>query len=468
MTLEPLLIYDPVSTKELIFESVEDGIEKTFSNEATNFKRTSDGTYETYLDSPGSRVVSFTIRTSNPSYVRRLLDYFSRKKRYLILALGTYDFSSEVLIKSYKHTEVSASVDIIDVSFSCYGDVGQVRVAADPDCTGATVITDSNALSGSCARLSAINDTRKLSVSAGVIYMANGAYTFLVRAYSSAGVTNDFNMQVYDVTSSTELLTLTTTVTTSSYKYYILQGSVPSSSMGHTIEIRAKKVTSTTNNIYIDLIAYMQASQVIDFEETTPDPTAYDVTLNPTADNRMRSATATTVYATDTYIDLGNSSSSSVRPLLKFDLSGIPSNATVTSAILQLYWYHPSGTTRTNDTIVQVYRPASAWNPSYVCWSNRDSGTAWSNAGGDWRDSTNTAQGTSPFASVTFAGSTVPDNAYHDWDITTLIQAYVNGTYTDTGILMKASAESGNYIAFYSQDASNYHPRLVIHYTVPA
>ncbi|WP_455709827.1 disaggregatase related repeat-containing protein, partial [Methanosarcina mazei] len=58
------------------------------------------------------------------------------------------------------------------------------------------------------------------------------------------------------------------------------------------------------------------------------------------------------------------------RDVMWFDLSGYDETAEVstevTGAALSLYWYYPAGSTRPDDTIVEVYRPASSWNTSYV------------------------------------------------------------------------------------------------------
>jgi hypothetical protein len=75
---------------------------------------------------------------------------------------------------------------------------------------------------------------------------------------------------------------------------------------------------------------------------------------------------------------------------------------------------------------------------------------AWNNQGGDWFDKNNAAQGAEPYDSVTFSIDTAPDNEYIDFDVTELVQAYVDGTYENTGFFIKANGASDGYIAFYN------------------
>jgi putative ubiquitin-RnfH superfamily antitoxin RatB of RatAB toxin-antitoxin module len=186
------------------------------------------------------------------------------------------------------------------------------------------------------------------------------------------------------------------------------------------------------------------------------------VSYAPLYDNRLRSDTPTTVLSTTTYLDIGRSSSTA-REIMMFDLSSYKTTDTLSKATLSLYWYYPAGKTRTSDTVVEVYRPVE-WDPKYVTWNYRISGTSWSNAGGSWYDKNAVAQGTSPYASITFPAGTVPGNKYYDFDVTQLVQEYVSGKYKNTGFFLKAKTESGNYIAFYSSEYSNaaMRPKLTI------
>jgi len=186
------------------------------------------------------------------------------------------------------------------------------------------------------------------------------------------------------------------------------------------------------------------------------------VSYTPLYDNRLRDASPTTVLSTTTYLDIGKSSST-CRDLMLFDLSSYKTTDTISKATLSLYWYYPAGATRTSDTVVEIYRPVE-WDPKYVTWNSRMSGVLWSNVGGNWYDRNGVAQGTTPYASLAFAGSKVPDNKYYEFDVTSLVQDYISGKYKNTGFFLKAKTESGNYIAFYSLESSNaaVRPKLTI------
>ena len=127
---------------------------------------------------------------------------------------------------------------------------------------------------------------------------------------------------------------------------------------------------------------------------------------------------------------------------------------TVNNATLSLFWYYPLNS-RPKDTVIEVYRPASAWNSSYVSWNKKDKGTSWNSAGGDWYDKNGVLQGSTPYATLTLKASSLPDNRYCELNVTDLVKEYVSGKYANTGFLIKVSNESDNYIAFYSTDCGN-------------
>ena len=172
------------------------------------------------------------------------------------------------------------------------------------------------------------------------------------------------------------------------------------------------------------------------------------ISYTPCYDNRLRESLPTTVLSTSAYIDVGRSTDSVCRDVMLFDLSGYKTTDTISKATLSLYWYYPAGKTRTSATAVEIYRPVE-WNPSSVTWNS------WTTAGGNWYDKSGVAQGSIPYANLTFSASKLPDNQYYEFDVTQLVQEYVSGKYANTGFFIKARTESGNYIAFYSSDCGD-------------
>ena len=187
-------------------------------------------------------------------------------------------------------------------------------------------------------------------------------------------------------------------------------------------------------------------------------------TTEEVSDNRLREASPNTVYQSSSFIDVGGMSVGRYRDVMQFDLSEYEASGEISNAILSLFWYYPSGTSRPGDTVIEVYRPADSWNPDYVSWNKKDKGVAWKNAGGDWYDKNGVLQGSTPYATITLKGNDLPDNTYHEIDVTDLVNEYVNGKYENTGFLIKARTENNNYIAFYSTEAGNENqkPRLTV------
>jgi hypothetical protein len=163
----------------------------------------------------------------------------------------------------------------------------------------------------------------------------------------------------------------------------------------------------------------------------------------------------------DTYIDgssplsnHGNDNSFQVRPdngadrrgLVKFNLSSIPVNATITSA--NLYLYEQSNKA---GQLTYIYRVTSNWSEGSATW------LTWSLLGGDFDN------GTSYFTYIPNQ-----NNCMVTLDITPLVQAWVNGTYNNYGLMLYSTGP--NHIISYSSKedgTASRQPKLDIIYTTP-
>lgn len=179
-------------------------------------------------------------------------------------------------------------------------------------------------------------------------------------------------------------------------------------------------------------------------------------------DNSLCEASPGDIFRDRQSLDVGEiNGTGRYRSLVWFNLSEYKDPEEVNSATLYLYWYSPESV-RSEDTVIEIYRPASTWNSSYVSWNSSDNGVLWNNPGGDWFDKNNTSQGDMPYASITLSGNVLPDKRYYEFNVTDLVKEYISGKYENTGFLIKARDESNNYVAFYSSEGGdeNQRPRL--------
>ncbi|MBT8144693.1 MAG: DNRLRE domain-containing protein, partial [Gammaproteobacteria bacterium] len=153
--------------------------------------------------------------------------------------------------------------------------------------------------------------------------------------------------------------------------------------------------------------------------------------------------------------------------LYEFDLSGLAPSAMVTSALLDIHQSSADMVTVPAD--LDVHRVTTAWvegtgdnsgltPPDGVTWDTSDGTTAWNSAGGDY-DST--------VIDTTIVNST--SNAWHRWNVTSLVQGWVDGTHPNFGFLLRAS--SGNLEKLYLDTGEDtdpaVHPKLTINYSCP-
>ncbi len=135
-----------------------------------------------------------------------------------------------------------------------------------------------------------------------------------------------------------------------------------------------------------------------------------------------------------------------VRSHVRFDVSAIPSGTIINSAVLQVYLvnsYDFPNTTRT----ITTYRISSSWAESSVTWNTRPSFAE--------------AYGSAP---VTHGAL-----GWYSFDVTNLVQGWVNDTLPNYGIMLRGPEVSGpdsSWKGFSTREGSN-SPQLVITKTVP-
>ena len=156
-----------------------------------------------------------------------------------------------------------------------------------------------------------------------------------------------------------------------------------------------------------------------------------------------------TNYADNVYFSLGNLSASVfLRGYLQFDVSSIPTDAVIVDADLKLYQYQTIGT---EDFIIGLHQVTESWEESVITWNNQP----------DYLPS--------PESTATI---TVGATIWLSWDITALLQGWVDGSIVNHGVLLKDTDEPmGNtFIRCYTSDyitIPTQCPKLDITYYVP-
>jgi hypothetical protein len=147
------------------------------------------------------------------------------------------------------------------------------------------------------------------------------------------------------------------------------------------------------------------------------------------------------------------------RILVEFNLSSIPSDAIISNATLQLY-VTVKGTV---SPTVYVHRINQSWTEGTGTGQNTGNGATWNSRNG----SVNWNSAGADFDTAIWANTAVPDSAniWASWNITNLVQNWINGTYPNYGMLLKTNTTAANVWTFASSDNTNVSIRPKINIT---
>ncbi len=175
-------------------------------------------------------------------------------------------------------------------------------------------------------------------------------------------------------------------------------------------------------------------------------------------------ASSSSNYGNSSNLGIGekNTATGSIaRTLIKFDLSSLPANATITSATLSLWISEDLSDT---NTILNAYRLKKSFNETQATWNNSATGVSWQVAG---------ASGANDRESVSIGSITIladePLNTEKQILLDPVkVQEMVNSTFTNNGFIIIANTELNDRFMYMSSDSSTttQRPKLVIQYTV--
>jgi hypothetical protein len=168
------------------------------------------------------------------------------------------------------------------------------------------------------------------------------------------------------------------------------------------------------------------------------------VVLEPTDDATIKQDNPDSNSGTDGSIVLRSQDFLELDGLIKFNLSTVPSNATIQYASLQLYYYdyfseNPGGHK------VNLFRITSDWNEENVTWNTRPSYI------------------TEP-SSFAIMPATINDWVF--WNVTGDVLMFYNSGTPNYGWRLMETSWNNYYetVYFYSKDHSEHHPLLIIGY----
>ncbi len=174
--------------------------------------------------------------------------------------------------------------------------------------------------------------------------------------------------------------------------------------------------------------------------------------FNPDADTYIYTAHPDTNYGNETSLKATGDRASKV--LLHFDLSSIPSGATIVDAKLEVYIDSQAG-----ETYFKIYELLNDWTESEATWNLRKSGVNWDSAGGDMDESTFYG-GPQIFASDVGKYKTI--SAEPATPLKTLIQAWVSGTKTNNGVAYTRIYADGTRNVFIESKEATNPPKLTV------
>ena len=169
------------------------------------------------------------------------------------------------------------------------------------------------------------------------------------------------------------------------------------------------------------------------------------------SDAYISDANPTTNYGNDVDTRVSQDTNNISLSLFRFDTAAIPAGAKIFDATLSLLRQSGSGI----DVPVTAHRIVNPWNEGYVTWERRDNGISWDTQGGDLDPRV---------VSTTLVGPA--NNIRYEWELTTLGQGWVDGTYGNFGVALRTEEPGISGERFFTSDHANlaFHPRLTITY----
>lgn len=175
--------------------------------------------------------------------------------------------------------------------------------------------------------------------------------------------------------------------------------------------------------------------------------TATEVTLYPTDDSFLDEIQPNTNHGSGSWlIARRGGTNHKLDVVVKFDLSSIPFEASVTSATLYLYYDHSADGSPAGKSLPS-HQITGNWNEGTVTWNNQP------------------GHNTAVLSSATVPVTT---GTWMEWDVTNSVQDIVDGIEANEGWLIEDTSSAGAFPMIYYQSKENsLDPYLVVDYEEP-
>ena len=154
-------------------------------------------------------------------------------------------------------------------------------------------------------------------------------------------------------------------------------------------------------------------------------------------------------------IGIDSANNKNIRPLLKFNLSSIPSDAVVQNATLLVDLMTGN---KANPITFNLYALIANWTEAEASWNSASSAQPWTTPGGDY----------DPF--IFYRGTMTKTVGWYPIDVSTLVEFWIKGIFANHGMIMVAD-NGDNTVSwkyFYSSEENTpaVRPKLVVTYTL--
>ncbi len=183
---------------------------------------------------------------------------------------------------------------------------------------------------------------------------------------------------------------------------------------------------------------------------------AMTATLTPSADTSMRDNSPDMTFGDSNPLIVGNSKEPFTvhnRALLKFDLTSIPTNATITGVTLTVMLFRSN----TDPSEYDLNRVLVDWNEYEATWNNRSAGTPWL-AGG--------AQSGTEYVTDASVSAPVDDTIFSSPGMVSDAQLWVRNSATNFGWIMLPTGNLSGTGKQLGSRESEYTSVLTVEYTL--